>query len=591
MDSPESPRFILFLPPVPSPPSLKSLKAAFGDTISQVLKEVASHSSDSQHAAILEVALAIPELSRNQHASRSTLYDGVQASVAAVYKLVCVIAAQGKINVEDSDGVDVRVLLIAWSPVGSDGQPKFASCGPVVGLDTLARCGRQWQFAFGVESGAGEKMVKAFVSAKGSREQDDGVQSTSTKGSEASEHQQGSTLSRQRNQHVAVGGTFDHLHIGHKLLLTMTVFAVDEAVKDNQTERSATIGITGDQLLVNKKHAEVLESWSARQGAVRAFLDSILNFNPSSPSITTRNDAGPNGKSVDLHYPSNLTIKCTEIQDPFGPTITDEQISALIISGETRSGGKAVNDKRKEKGWKELEVFEVDVLDAEEELQGSEAKEGFGSKLSSTAIREKLARQTDVPGKRAYGCHTPRSKGRHQAADSTQPIQTLTGALGNMALRNLIHAKITGANAIHELDTIDCFTDDWETEHNGKLAEAALEIHLACQHAASECKAIVDILDGLLTDPTLGTQLGIFVEMEIRRENAMAEMAAVGQVAEDLAKTETSLELNLMEIGKRAKKLMGKLQGLKVQVQELEKIVEGAAVEQQARSNVQATLQ
>ncbi|KAK0846688.1 hypothetical protein LTR91_011796 [Friedmanniomyces endolithicus] len=573
MDSPEAPRFILFLPPVPSPPSLKSLKAAFGDTISQVLKEVASHSSDSQHAAILEVALAIPELSRNQHASRSTLYDGVQASVAAVYKLVCVIAAQGKINVEDSDGVDVRVLLIAWSPVGSDGQPKFASCGPVVGLDTLARCGRQWQFAFGVESDAGEKMVKAFVSAKGSREQDDGVQSTSTKGSEASEHQQGSTLSRQRNQHVAVGGTFDHLHIGHKLLLTMTVFAVDEAVKDNQTERSATIGITGDQLLVNKKHAEVLESWSDRQEAVRAFLDSILNFNPSPPSTTTRNDAGPNGKSVDLHYPSNLTIKCTEIQDPFGPTITDEQISALIISGETRSGGKAVNDKRKEKGWKELEVFEVDVLDAEEELEGLEAKEGFGSKLSSTAIREKLARQTDVPG------------------TSTQPIQTLTGALGNMALRNLIHAKITGANAIHELDTIDCFTDDWETEHNGKLAEAALEIHLACQHAASECKAIVDILDGLLTDPTLGTQLGIFVEMEIRRENAMAEIAAVGQVAEDLAKTETSLELNLMEIGKRAKKLMGKLQGLKVQVQELEKIVEGAAVEQQAQSNVQATLQ
>ncbi|KAK1051303.1 hypothetical protein LTR74_016846 [Friedmanniomyces endolithicus] len=573
MDSPEAPRFILFLPPVPSPPSLKSLKAAFGDTISQVLKEVASHSSDSRHAAILEVALAIPELSRNRHASRSTLYDGVQASVAAVYKLVGVIAAQGKINVEDSDGVDVRVLLIAWSPVGSDGQPKFASCGPVVGLDTLARCGRQWQFAFGVESDAGEKMVKAFVSAKGSRGKDDGVQSTSTKGSEASEHQQGSTLSRQRNQHVAVGGTFDHLHIGHKLLLTMTVFAVDEAVKDNQTERSATIGITGDQLLVNKKHAEVLESWSARQGAVRAFLDSILNFNPSPPSTTTRNDAGPNGKSVDLHYPSNLTIKCTEIQDPFGPTITDEQISALILSGETRSGGKAVNDKRKEKGWKELEVFEVDVLDAEEELEGSEAKEGFGSKLSSTAIREKLARQTDVPG------------------TSTQPIQTLTGALGNMALRNLIHAKITGANAIHELDTIDCFTDDWETEHNGKLAEAALEIHLACQHAASECKAIVDILDGLLTDPTLGTQLGIFVEMEIRRENAMAEIAAVGQVAEDLAKTETSLELNLMEIGKRAKKLMGKLQGLKVQVQELEKIVEGAAVEQQARSNVQATLQ
>ncbi|KAK0363899.1 hypothetical protein LTR91_013510 [Friedmanniomyces endolithicus] len=400
MESPEAPRFILFLPPVPLPPSLKSLKAAFGDTISQVLKEVASHSPDSQHAAILEVALAIPELARNQLASRSTLCDGVQASVAAVYKLVCVIAAQDQVNVEDSDGVDVRVLLVAWAPDGLDGQPEPASCGPVVGLDTLARCGRQWQFAFGVESEAGEKMVKAFVAAKGSGEQEKGVQSTSMKDSEAREQHQRSHHSKERNYHVAVGGTFDHLHIGHKLLLTMTVFAVDEVAEDNQTERSATIGITGDQLLVNKKHAEVLESWSDRQEAVRAFLDSILNFAPSPPTITTRNDPGPNGKSVDLHYSDNLTVKCTEIQDPFGPTITDEQISALIISGETRSGGKAVNDKRKEKGWQELGVFEVDVLDAEEELEGSEAKEGFGSKLSSTAIREKLARKTDAPGSR-----------------------------------------------------------------------------------------------------------------------------------------------------------------------------------------------
>ncbi|KAI7395656.1 hypothetical protein KC336_g15851, partial [Hortaea werneckii] len=77
--------------------------------------------------------------------------------------------------------------------------------------------------------------------------------------------------------------------------------------------------------------------------------------------------------------------------DPFGPTITEEQISALIISAETRSGGKAVNDKRKEKGWKDLEVFEVDVLDAEVEGQG--VKEGFEGKLSSTAIREKIARK------------------------------------------------------------------------------------------------------------------------------------------------------------------------------------------------------
>ena len=401
MASSEPPRFILFLPPVPSPPSLSSLKAAFGDTLSQVLKEVASHSSDSSKAAVLEVALACPDLVSQESTPRSVLYDSTQAALAGIYKLICVVAAQDGVNVENADGVDVRVLLVAWSQEG--GQPQSQPYGPVVDLQTLAHPGRQWQYAFGAESEAGEAMVKAFVAAKGTGEAVNRVQGgpvmktdgsgqatqQAGSGSQSHAHHQGS----EQHHHVAVGGTWDHLHIGHKLLLTMTVFAVDPPTSESTSEEcSATIGITGDQLLVKKKHAEVLESWHLRQQACQTFLDSLLNFTSNPPHTTHRNDPGPNGKSVDLQYPSGLVVKCTEIQDPFGPTITEEAISALVISGETRSGGKAVNDKRKEKGWKELEVFEVDVLDAGEDERES-VREGFEGKLSSTAIREKLARK------------------------------------------------------------------------------------------------------------------------------------------------------------------------------------------------------
>lgn len=403
------PRFLLLLPAAPSPPSPSSLKAAFVETLSQVLKEVATHSSDSAKAAVLEIALACPHLVGTQDVPRSKLYDQTQSLLAGVYKLICTVAAKDGVNVEDDDGVDVRVLTIAFKPGSSDDDPSSqdqSQFGPVISLSALAISGRPWQYAFGVESEEGEAMVKAFVAAKGSGEPINRVQSgpvlhtkgpTDTGGEStagrASRHVSATGL----NHHVAVGGTFDHIHIGHKLLLTMTIFAVDESTSQIATPRSATIGITGDQLLTKKKHAEVLESWEDRYRSVMTFVNAIVDFSPPSSSgqrhVSIRDDPGPNGKSMDVAYPNGLEVRCTEIQDPFGPTITQEEISALVISAETRSGGKAVNDKRAERGWKGLEVFEVDVLDAEDDGERDKVKEGFESKLSSTAIREKLAKK------------------------------------------------------------------------------------------------------------------------------------------------------------------------------------------------------
>ena len=200
---------------------------------------------------------------------------------------------------------------------------------------------------------------------------------------------------------VAVGGTFDHLHIGHKLLLTATVLAAepsDAFSTSPKTPRLITVGITGDELLVNKKYGSVVESWSTRQQRTADFVESILVFHPDIPSIRETesiDEPGPNGKVIRVTYGDDITINYTQISDPFGPTITDENITALVISGETRSGGKAVNDKRREKGWKELEVFEVDVLDAAAGLDDAEGqqqkeKQSFESKISSTEIRRRL---------------------------------------------------------------------------------------------------------------------------------------------------------------------------------------------------------
>jgi phosphopantetheine adenylyltransferase len=197
-----------------------------------------------------------------------------------------------------------------------------------------------------------------------------------------------------------VGGTFDHLHIGHKLLLTMTVFMADPS--SSEQKRAVTVGITAEDLLKNKKFAEFLEDWHERYSATHAFIHGLMSFDPDDDHpehISEVKDPGPNGHVVIAEYPSGLQIKYTEIWDPFGPTITEEAVDSLIISAETRAGGKAVNDKRKEQNWRELDVFEVDVLDADEPEELDDEKtarpgdvqQAFQNKLSSTEIRKKQA--------------------------------------------------------------------------------------------------------------------------------------------------------------------------------------------------------
>jgi phosphopantetheine adenylyltransferase len=190
---------------------------------------------------------------------------------------------------------------------------------------------------------------------------------------------------------VAVGGTFDHFHIGHKLLLTATALALEPVEEfDPIRERRLTVGVTGDALLKNKKYAEFLESWDDRCQSTSSFLMAIMDFSlpdKSAPRVERVSQPGPNGHYVLMKVRSGLTLKLVQITDPFGPTITDESIDALVVSGETRAGGAAVNEERAKKGWKSLDVFEIDVLHSGE--VPTTDGESFASKISSTDIRRR----------------------------------------------------------------------------------------------------------------------------------------------------------------------------------------------------------
>ncbi|KAF2231170.1 hypothetical protein EV356DRAFT_452466 [Viridothelium virens] len=400
------PSALLLLPPPPSSPTFTTLNAAYGPALKTALQESQTRSSSTKRAIILDVAIPSGHVFTQQREPRCALYGPLQALVSGLYKLVCFIGSQNEINLEDADGVDVRVIPLnyptRYSTVGLESKSEDFE-GPLINIQRLALSSRSWETLFAVESEEGLRFCKDFLEVEDTSIKVQHVQGGIVQHASHDRFNQHEGADAKAHYSVAVGGTFDHLHIGHKLLLTMTALACEPPGSSSpRQERTLTVGITGDALLKNKKHAEYLGTWNTREKVITSFLLGILDFCPKRHSLrekfittTYKSVPGPNGHVVSTRLASGITINCTEIQDPYGPTITDPDISALVVSAETRAGGQAVNTKRAEKGWAGLQVLEVDVLDTEDD-EGSRSLEekeadSFRTKISSTEIRRLLA--------------------------------------------------------------------------------------------------------------------------------------------------------------------------------------------------------
>lgn len=407
----------LFLPALQLPVKRAQVHDAYHDGITQSLRRVKPSNGTSIHK--LDIILLTDG---GSDFARHQIFASFQTYFAEVYTLICVCAAQLSIDLDFPGGVDVRVLALDLpcsnaekARIASAGPTPISTTGPLATMTAWSTSKKSnYQLAFEVSPFAlplrERDVLQYWQSPDGPDFPIELLQVSVKDENKLALHDTVtglalSHISGKSHTRIAVGGTFDHLHIGHKLLLEATVFLAEPGSK----ARHITIGITGDELLVNKKHASVLESWDERQQRVADFVESILIFAPKVKvirTISTTDEPGPNGKVVKVTYTPDtveeggvVTIDYVRISDPFGPTITDESITALIISAETRAGGKAVNDKRVEKGWEPLEVFEVDVLDAGSgkgipEQDSKVEKTTFETKISSTEIRRRLAEAT-----------------------------------------------------------------------------------------------------------------------------------------------------------------------------------------------------
>jgi phosphopantetheine adenylyltransferase len=116
---------------------------------------------------------------------------------------------------------------------------------------------------------------------------------------------------------VILGGTFDHLHSGHKILLSLACWS---------SKKRLVVGVIGEESLAltldysperlaKKKFNEWMQPLEKRIEAVKEF---IHDFKP------------------DL-----LQVQVVPIQDDFGPTRTDPDMDLIVGSVETQSGCNA----------------------------------------------------------------------------------------------------------------------------------------------------------------------------------------------------------------------------------------------------------
>ena len=139
-----------------------------------------------------------------------------------------------------------------------------------------------------------------------------------------------------------MGGTFDHLHDGHKFLIKTALLFSEKIV----------IGLTTEDLLKKKKHAAKIENYKTREQNLKAFIDSIGHLN---------------------------RVEIVPLNDPYGPPVHEPEYEGIIASQETYKNALKINEIRESKNFTPLIIIVIPMI-----------KDRNKNILSSTAIREKL---------------------------------------------------------------------------------------------------------------------------------------------------------------------------------------------------------
>jgi pantetheine-phosphate adenylyltransferase len=124
---------------------------------------------------------------------------------------------------------------------------------------------------------------------------------------------------------VAVGGTFDELHKGHKILL-MKSFEIGERV---------IIGLSSDELVSKLRKPHITASFEERKQALVVWL---------------------------LEHGLSCKAEIVPLFDAFGSSVKDSHIEALVVSEETKPTGEKINERRCKAGLRPLDIVTINMV-------------------------------------------------------------------------------------------------------------------------------------------------------------------------------------------------------------------------------------
>ena len=178
---------------------------------------------------------------------------------------------------------------------------------------------------------------------------------------------------------MALGGSFDQLHNGHRNLLTYAAQAC---------QHTLVVGITGDEMLHKKQHADIILPYDQRAEDVRLFMNTVFsvtsNFRsqrdaPEADCTLPVSSSTQQQQQRQQQLTARLHLDIHQLQEPFGPAIVDPDIDAIAVSSETFTGACKINEIRQAKGMRCLDILVLRRTD--------------NAILSSSFIRDRIIAQ------------------------------------------------------------------------------------------------------------------------------------------------------------------------------------------------------